>query len=282
MIDRLINVLVIVTLVEMMATIGLSVAIADLIGVLKNWRLAVGAAAANYLCVPAATIGLLWLFDPHPLVAAGFLILAACPGAPYGPVLTKVAKGDVAGSVGLMVLLAGSSALVAPLLLRLSMPLVSADSPVEIDAVKIVATLLATQLLPLCAGIALRHFLPSRAEKLQKPANALSKLLNLATIGAIIAVQFRLLAEIRPRGFVGMLLLLAASLLAGWLLGGRTASRRKALAFTTAVRNISVGLVIAAASFPGSPAVTAVAAYGLVSLLGALSVAVIAGRTPSD
>jgi BASS family bile acid:Na+ symporter len=282
MVERLINILVIVTLVEMMSTIGLSVTLADLRNVFRDWRFTTGAMAANYVVVPAATIGLLLLFNPHPLVSIGFLIVAVCPGAPYGPVLTKAAKGDVARSVGLMVLLSGSSAILGPLLIRLLAPLIVKDASIEIDAVKVVATLSLTQLLPLSAGMAVRRFFPQRAEKLQRPAAALSKLLNLCAVCAIVAVQFHQLAEIRLRGFAGMLMLLAASLFAGWLLGGRESSGRKACACTTGIRNTSVGLVIAAGSFPGSPAVTAVAAYGLVSLIAALGIAFVAGRlTPS-
>ena len=144
MIDRLINILVTITLIEMMVAIGLGVKFADLIGVASNWRLVGRAALANYVCVPAAAFGLLCLFDPHPMVAAGFLILAVCPGAPYGPPLTAVAKGNTPAAVGLMVILAGSSAIVAPLLLSLLLPLVSGNHALTVDATKVVATLLAS------------------------------------------------------------------------------------------------------------------------------------------
>ena len=97
--DQLTNVLVTVTLIEMMAAIGLGVALGDLVGVVRNWRLVAGAAVANYVLVPAATVGLLLLFGPHPMVAAGFVVLAVCPGAPYGPPFTAVAKGNVPAAV---------------------------------------------------------------------------------------------------------------------------------------------------------------------------------------
>src|SRR5262249_53127866 len=125
-IHQLINVLVTITLVEMMVAIGLGVTFAELLGVARNWRLVGRAALATYVCVPAAAVGLLLLFDAPPLVAAGFLILAVCPGAPYGPPLTSAARGNVAAAVGLMVILAGSSAIVAPLLLQVLLPLMSA------------------------------------------------------------------------------------------------------------------------------------------------------------
>ena len=61
-IDKLINFLVTITLIEMMVAIGLGVTFADLVAVARNWRLVARAALANYVCVPVATVGLLLLF----------------------------------------------------------------------------------------------------------------------------------------------------------------------------------------------------------------------------
>ena len=120
--NRLINLLASITLFEMMAAIGLGVKSADVLRVATDWKLVTKAFLANYVCVPAAAVGLLILFHADPYVAAGFLVAAVCPGAPYGPPFTGLAKGNVVVSVGLMVILAGSSALMAPLLLRLLLP----------------------------------------------------------------------------------------------------------------------------------------------------------------
>lgn len=100
-VDRLIDVLVTIALIELMVAIGLGVRFADVLGVARNGRLVAGAVVANYVCVPAAAVGLLLLFRAQPLVAAGILIAVVCPGAPYGPPLTAIAKGNVAVSVGL-------------------------------------------------------------------------------------------------------------------------------------------------------------------------------------
>ena len=80
-IDQAISLLASVTLFELMVGIGLGVTFADIAGVARNWRLVGKAALANYVCVPVVAVGLLLLFDAQPLVAAGILILAACPGA---------------------------------------------------------------------------------------------------------------------------------------------------------------------------------------------------------
>jgi BASS family bile acid:Na+ symporter len=278
---QLINFLVTITLIEMMVAVGLSVPLGDLAIATRNWRLLIRAALANYVCVPAATIILLLLVDTHALVAAGFLILAVCPGAPFGPPLTSVANGNVPIAVGLMVLLAGSSAIVAPIALRSLLPLVSARDALSIDAGRIAITLLLTQMLPLCLGIAVRHWWASAAARMQTPANRVGKILNLLTVGLILVTQFHSLAEIRPRGFIGMIVLLVVSWTAGWLVGGPASDTRKALAVTTSLRNFGVGLVIATGTFAGAPAVTAIVGYGLVSLFGTLMLAMLAGKAVS-
>jgi bile acid:Na+ symporter, BASS family len=276
---RFINILVPITLIEMMVAIGLGVSLAELAAVARNWRLVTKAALANYLCVPVATVGLLLLFQPvDPMVPAGFLILAVCPGAPFGPGCTKLAKGNVAAAVGLMVILAGSSAIAAPVLLYLLLPLVSGSAALEVDAAKIVGTLLVTQLAPLCLGLGVRRWLPGLASRLLRPANLLSAVLNLAAMGTVLVVYFPLLAAIRLRGYVAMSALLVASLAAGWLLGGPGSDNRRALALTTSLRNVGVGLVIVTSNFGGTAAVTAVLAYGIFEIVGSLLLALACGR----
>jgi len=276
----IIKILVPVTLIEMMIAIGLGVSFSELTAAGKNWRLVAKAVLANYVCMPLITVGLLILIHPaDPMVSVGFLILAVCPGAPFGPSCTKLAKGNVSASVGLMVLLAGSSAFVAPILLYLLMPLMSASESLRVDAAKIIVTLLVTQLAPLCLGLALRHWLPTLANKLLKPASLLSALLNLATFVLVLFAYYPLLAEIRLRAYLGMSALLAASFAAGWLLGGPGSGHRKALMLTTSLRNVGVGLVIVTGSFGGTAAVTAVVVYGIFEIVGSLLLALACGRS---
>src|SRR6516164_3444412 len=227
--DRLINILVTVTLIEMMAAIGMGVRIADVTQAARKPALLARAAIANYACVPLVTVGLLLWFGPPPMISAGFLIVAVCPGAAYGPPFTALAKGDVAAAIGLMVILAGSSAICAPLLLRNLLPLMTKSQSMRVDVIKIVVMLLLSQLIPLLAGLFVRQWRPPLANKLKHPADVISALLNLSLLGLIVAVRFRTLAAIRVEAFMGMLALVAASVAAGWLLGERGSENRKAM-----------------------------------------------------
>lgn len=268
--DGAMNLLATAALLELMISIGLGVTIAEIAGVAKNWWLVSKTLLANYVCVPAAALGLLHLFQPHsldpehfPLVAAGFLITAVCPGAPFGPPFTGLARGNVVTAIGLMAILAASSALVAPLLLQVLLPIAAGDSAATVDPIKMIATLFFAQLLPLALGLAIRQWRPSKAARIKPTADRISLVLNLAMLAAVLATQYQMLLHIPARAYAGMSALVLSAVAFGWLLGGPGTGNRRAVAMATAVRNVGVGLVIATTSFPGTKAVTATMVFAL-------------------
>lgn len=210
---KIVNLLVVVTLFEMMAAIGLGVSISDVVIVMKNAALVIRGALANYVVVPATALLLLLMFHAKPMVAAGLLPAAVCPGAPYATPLTGFAEGNVSVSVGLMVILAGSSAILAPLLLTVLLPILANNANVKLDVPKMVSTLLLAQLLPLSLGLLVRFKYPGLASKLKRPANLLSGLLNVAVFTLIIALQYRIFSDIPAKSHVGMALLVSFSLI---------------------------------------------------------------------
>ena len=75
-----------------------------------------------------------------------------------------------------------------------------------------------------------------------------------------------------------MLCLFTSSVAAGWLFGGGDLATCKAMTLTTSLRNVGVALAIATASFPGTAAVTAVLAYGMIEIFGSILLAWAWGR----
>lgn len=271
--DTLINLLVTVTLIEMMVLIGLRVTFAELAGVVEERRLLAQTMAGNYVLVPGLAVLLLLWLDVNPMVAAGVLVLAVCPGAPFGPPFANIARGNVAVAAGLMLILAGSSAIVSPMLLNALLPWLADGVAPRIDLAGMVSVLLITQLLPLLLGLIVRHRHAQLADRLVGPLEFASRILNLAVAGLILATQFQLLTQIKALGFLGMLILIAGSLAIGWLAGGPGRDRRRTVALTTSLRNVGIGLVIVTGNFAGTPAVSAALAYGIFEVFGSLLMA---------
>jgi BASS family bile acid:Na+ symporter len=227
-------------------------------------------AVANFVVVPAVTAGLLHLFSAAPFVSVGFLILAVCPGAPVGPPVTAMAKGDVPSAIGQMVLLAGLSTIFAPLLLRVLLPVFLPAGELQIDFLAIARSLLVAQLIPLIAGLGIQYLAPQLAQRWSRPADLVANIILLIALVLLLVREYETLESIRLRAWFGMLLLLVTSLVIGWLCGGPQRGTRKAMALTTAARNAAVGLVIVSKNFASTPAVSALIAYAFVSILGAL------------
>jgi BASS family bile acid:Na+ symporter len=275
---KLVALLNLTALVTIMLSMGLQVNFTDVLDSARSARLLALGLLANYFMVPIATLGLLHVFQANPVVSVGFFVLAVCPGAPIGPPITAVARGSVPSAVGMMVILAGLSAFLSPALLGVLLALKAPHGDLHIDYILIVRTLLITQMLPLALGLGMHHRAPAFTRRIATPINRLANVLLLALVGLIVATQFQTLAEIRLGGWVGMSLLLLASLGIGWVCGGLDFATRKAMAVTTTTRNAAVGLVIVTSNFADSPAVTAVVAYALVSSIGALGFALLLSK----
>jgi BASS family bile acid:Na+ symporter len=269
----LVNFLTVSGLVAIMLSMGLTVTFAEVAASIRKPRLMVLGVLANFVLVPAVTIGLLHLFGANAMVSVGFLILAVCPGAPVGPPFVAIARGDVPSAIGQMVVLASLSAVLSPALLGVLMTRLLPASDLNIDYLAIVRTLLVAQILPLAIGLGCHHWVPKLAQWSAKPLRALANLLLLGAVVLLLVTEYQTLELIRLRGWFGMLLLLAASLAIGWLCGGPGPATRKSLAMTSGARNAAVGLVIVSKNFADTPAVTALIAYALVSILGTLGCA---------
>jgi BASS family bile acid:Na+ symporter len=274
----LVRLLTLPALIAMMLSMGFKSSPGDVLASVRDARGVAAGLAANFVLVPAVTMGLLYAFDAVPMVSAGFLILAVCPGAPVGPPFAAVARGDVAYASGQMVILAAVSAVLSPALLGLLLGRLLPGGGLRVDYLPIVQTLAVSQILPLCLGLAVSRLAPGIARRLAGPVGLAAALLLLAVIALVLAGQFGFLRLIPLSSWSGMFLLMAACLAIGWLCGGPGRARRKALAVTTAARNAAVALVIVSGSFAGTAAVTAVVAYALASIFATLGCALLFAR----
>ncbi len=265
-------VLISFTIAEMMFAMGIRMNFTRVAGSLTRYPgLAWRAVVVNYLVIPGFTLSVVLMFHVPPMIATGLMILAVCPAAPYGPPFTALARGDLQVSTGLMIILAGSSAFMAPLMLHLLLPVLSSDShSFKINPRELIGTLFIIQLLPLFAGMAIGQWYPGLSLRLQKPAMHVSKVLNLLMILTVAWLQVRVITGTELSGLPVLLLIFAGSLATGWIAGWPGLQNRKSVSIITTLRNMSLAMGIAVASFPGTQVITTVLVYSFLAGMGLL------------
>ena len=233
------EILVAVFVVSCMLAVGVSLTVREILAPLRNGRLVLLALLANFVLMPLCAIAIargLWLDKP---LGVALMLLGTAAGAPFLPKLVSAAKGDLAFSVALTVLLmvlsVGYMPLVLPLLLK----------GVNVDVMKIARSLVLLMLVPLCTGLAVKAFFERIADSLRSWLNRISNISLVLLILLILVTNVqKVISLFGTRGVLASVIFLVCGSAAGWLMGGPSSDTRSVLALGTAQRNIAAGLVV--------------------------------------
>jgi BASS family bile acid:Na+ symporter len=255
--------------VSCMAAAGLGLRVREVAAPLRRVRLVTLAAVANFVVAPVVAYALTKAVPLDPPYATGLLLLGCAAGAPFLPKLAELAKGDLAFSVGLTLLLTVGSVAFLPLALPLLVPGAS------LDPWPILRPLLTTMLLPLAAGMAARARSERWAARLRPALGAVSNVSLGLCVVLLIGLNARALVGTLGSGAVAVaVLFVACCLAAGYALGGPSPAARSVLALGTGQRNVAAALVIAAQNFRDPD----VAVMILVTTFAGLAVLLVAAR----
>ena len=130
-----------------MAAMGLSLTVSRIVEPLRDVRAVTLLLAANFVAVPVVAIATSRLLPMEDAASTAVVLVGCCAGAPFLPKLTQLAKGDVALSVGTMVLLMVTTVIYAPVVV----PLVVEGATV--DPLEIASSLVVLMLVPLGMGL---------------------------------------------------------------------------------------------------------------------------------
>ena len=243
-----------VFVVSSMLAMGLSLTIPQIIEPLKNVKLVIMALVANFIIIPILALILVRvipiLFGQFPEDATiAFILLATAAGAPFLPKLAQLAKGNIAFSVGLMVLLM----VVTIFFLPIALPLLL--SGVEVDSGEIAKSLIVTMLIPLAIGLFIKARYADIAPGLQKTFGQASNTALLLMMGVLLVVNFKTVLGAVGTGLIiaGIIFYLLAVLVGYLLTLGGDKSTKNVMGLATGQRNISAAFVVAAGNFADRP-----------------------------
>jgi BASS family bile acid:Na+ symporter len=264
--DHVVQFLTAATLTGLLFSAGLRLTWPEIAGALRQNRLG-WVLPVNFVLVPVLTFFLTRLFKVSTDTAAGMALLAAAPFAPVVPTFTRLAKGDLALASALTGLFPLLSAFVTPLVCELSLKPWLKTSSLHFDIVAIFEVLVSTITLPLALGVVVRHRAPALARRLLKPVETLSEALGTIALIFVVVVEFQTICSTGGKALLAMALTSELAFLAGYAVSGPAPTARFVVALGTANRNIALALLVAVASFPGTPIVAMVVANGLLLIL---------------
>jgi predicted Na+-dependent transporter len=254
---------VLVFVITSMLAMGLSLTVRQIIDPLRNARLVILALVANFVLVPILAYLILLVIPLEQGLATGLILMATAAGAPFLPKLAQAAKGNLAFSVGLMVLLMVVTIIYMPIVLPLLL------QGVEVNPLEIAQSLVIMMLIPLAIGLFVRARYESTAESLQPHmAQTSTFAIALLLVGGLVLNFSAIVGVIGTGTILAILIFLVVALVLGYVLGGPEGGTRSVLGLGTAQRNLSAALVVAGQNFADDPNVLLmIMVAGLVGLV---------------
>ena len=214
---------------------------------------------AQFTVMPLLAFALTRIFRLEEALAIGVILVGCCPGGTASNVITFLAKGDLALSVGMT----ATSTLLAPVLTPLLVWLLAGET-VDVDVVGMLLSILWVVILPIVLGLIVKRIWPRTTERAAGYLPALSSLAICVIVLIVIAANaHKLLAG----GWVILLVVVlhnVCGLAAGYLIGlllHLSPAKRRAVSVEVGMQNSGLASSLATLHF---------AAYPLATIPGAL------------
>lgn len=256
--------------------LGLNLTASDFARVVQFPRAVVAGLLVQTVVLVAVAFAITQLFDLTPMLAVGFMLLAASPGGALANIFSHLAHGDVALNITLTALNGALALVWLPLVLNWSLThFLGAELSVPAPTQKImeVATVI---ILPVLIGMLVRHVRPALALRAADPVRIASVVL-LALVVAISLAHSgdTLLLHFGAVGFACITLNLV-SLAIGYAVPrviGLPVPQATSISLEIGVHNAAVAIFVAVNVLDSEVASVPAALYGIV-MIATASVAV--------
>ena len=214
---------------------------------------------AQFTVMPLLAWFLTWAFSLPKELALGVILVGCCPGGTASNVITYLAKGDLALSVGMT----ATSTLLAPILTPLLVWLM-AGTMVDVDTWGMLQSIVYVVIAPIVAGLLCQRFLPKMTTRVVPYLPAVSSIAIALVVGIVVS---HTADKLWAGGMLVVLVVMAHNLLGlaiGFLLGPLfRLSKPKCVAVSIEVGMQNSGLA-------SSLAVLHFAAFPLATIPGAI------------
>lgn len=276
----------------LMFGVALDIKVADFRRIARDPRGALVGIVGQFVLLPAATWALTLLLEPPPSVALGMILVASCPGGNVSNVMTYLAGGNAALSVGMTAISTSLAVVMTPLNLTLWGSLnphtAALLHAVSMSPLSIFGTVLVILGLPLALGMFVGNRWPASAAKVRRPLRVVGGLIFLAFIVIGVSKNARFFGPDLLPAFAPIAAIVAlhnASALTLGYLSARAirlpAWDARAVAIEVGIQNSGLGLVLVFNFFAGLGGMAMVAAWwGVWHIVAGLTLALFWGSHP--
>jgi len=223
---------------------GATLTVRQILEPLRNIRLVITSFAASFLIVPLIALVVTRIHPLEEPLKIGLILLSMTAGSEALPKITGSVKGNTAYAVGLMSMQIIVSLVYVPLLISVLLPEVS------LNHFKLVMKLALFVLLPLMGGLFLKARHEAVAKSLEHALHKISMVSLLLVFALLVAAKFEVILSILHLEVVlTVIVYLALSFAAGYLLGGPNPDNRMTLAVGSILRSGSIALLVASQAF---------------------------------
>ena len=209
---------------------------------------------AQFTVMPLLAFALSRLFGLDEALTIGVILVGCCPGGTASNVITYLAKGDLALSVGMT----ATSTLLAPLLTPL-LVLLLVGATVDVNVIGMLLSILWVVILPIVLGLLVKSLLPKATEQATAYLPAVSTIAICLIVMIVIAANaHKLLAG----GWIVILVVMLHNILGltvGYLIGlmlKMTPAKRRAISVEVGMQNSGLASSLATLHFAAFPMAT--------------------------
>lgn len=248
--------------------VALGINTADFNQLRKNPKAVIAGVASQFLLLPLLTFILILLFNPHPALALGMILVASCPGGNISNFFSSISGANVSLSVTLTAVATFLSPFFTPLNFDFySNRVVPAGdflTSFELSFFDMLKTVLILLVIPLILGLLFSQKFPQTTSKIEKPIRILSMLVLFGFIAVGLLKNFDAFLDHIDLVFMLVFVHNAVALLAGYF-SGRVFKLQKDLSRTviieTGIQNSGLGLIIIFNFFDGNGGMAMIAAW---------------------
>ncbi|MFW5469493.1 bile acid:sodium symporter family protein [Knoellia sp. CPCC 206435] len=267
-----------VALAVIMFGLGLDLTPDDFRRVVRHPRAVAIALVCQVLVLPLIAFALVSLWDLEPLLAVGFMVLAASPGGTTANLFSHLFRGDVALNITLTALNSVLAILTLPLIANLAISrFLDEGDRIGLQFDKMLQVF-AIVLVPVLVGMLVRHRSPGFAQRMDRPVRIASAvLLLLVVLGAMLGERDNIAGYLADVGVLAALFCVL-SLSIGYAvprLLGLAEPQAVASGFEIGIHNSTLAIAMAITVLESTrisipPAVYGVIMFPIAALFGVL------------